>query len=85
MEAVLCKLSAADFDDAVHNGLKEGGDLAFFVKTKATEGGKPAIVVTFTVELPGGGLARAQCVTTLANMKNVLAILNGWESSGFLS
>jgi hypothetical protein len=89
MESVDVALSAEKFDAAVHgNGvdpvLPECGDLAFYVKSNATDGGKPAVVVTFTVRLPDGSLAKAQAVTTLANFETVCACVRGWKSGGYL-
>lgn len=89
MEHVDCCLSPEKFDQAVHgNGvdpvLPECGDLAFYFKPNATQGGKPAVVVTFTVQLPDGSLAKAQAVTTLANFESVAACVRGWKSGGHL-
>ena len=40
----------------------------------ATQGGRPGVVVTFSVRLPDGSFARAQAVTTLANFEVKLQI-----------
>lgn len=78
MEAVTILLDKpAEFDAAVHGGLKEGQDLHFISKDDATEDGKPAVVITFTVQLPDGALARAQCVTTAALIQSVGSALAG--------
>lgn len=89
MERVDVALSAEKFDAAVHGDgvvpvLPESGDMAFYIKPRATEGGKPGVVVTFTVQLPDGSQARAQAVTTLANFETVFGCIRGWKSGGHL-
>lgn len=91
MTKIECRLSDEMFDKAVHGGLddmsvlRDGGDLAIYVKKRATVNGNAAAVLTFTVELPnGGGLVRAQTVTTAALLENVLALLKGWREGGHL-
>lgn len=88
MEYITCNLSAELFDKAVHGGLDdnpvlpEGRDLAIYVKPKATEGGKAGVVITFTVQLPDGTLARAQAVTTATILEDVSAVIRGWRQRG---
>jgi len=55
------------FDELVHGSgsLSDGGDLELAVKRDGTQGGKPAVVASFTVRLPDGEIARVQTVTTL--------------------
>lgn len=78
MEAVTILLDKpAEFDQAVREGLKEGSDLQFITKDEATASGKPAVVITFTVQLPDGTLARAQCVSTAASIQMVGRALYG--------
>ncbi len=89
MERIDVSLSPEKFDAAVHGDgvvpvLPEKGDLAFYFKRGVTQGGKPGVVVTFTVVLPDGSEARAQAVTTLANFENVFACVRGWKSGGHL-
>lgn len=89
MERIDVALSAEKFDAAVHGDgvvpvLPECGDLAFYVKPHATEGGRPAVVATFTVRLPDGSFAKAQAVTTLANFETVFACVRGWKGGGHL-
>ena len=90
MEHIHIELSDEKFDLAVHGqpegppSLAEGGDLAVYVKKGATESGRAAAVITFTVQVPGGNLRRAQCVTTVANLINALAVLRGWSEGGHL-
>lgn len=90
MEHVECCLSAELFDKAVYGGLddlpvlKEGGDLAVYVKPKATVAGKPAVVITFTVQQVDGSLARAQCVVTYGLLEMVTACIRGWKAEGRL-
>lgn len=66
MEHVTLLLDDAAFDRFVHEGLPEGQDLTVAVKAKATAQGKPAVVVSWTVRLPDGTVARVQAVTTAA-------------------
>lgn len=89
MESIDCRLSPEMFDKAVHGGidhpvLKEGGDLAVYIKPNATVGGNPMAVFTFTVQLPDGSLARAQCATTLKLLDMVLHLIKGWKDGGHL-
>lgn len=90
MEHVTCRLDDEMFDKAVHGGLdgnptlKECGDLAFYFKRKATTGGKPMAVITFTVQLPDGTFARAQAVTTLALLEAVHSCIKGWREGDHL-
>ena len=80
------KVNLADtelFDELVHNSLPEGGDLQIVTKDAATVGGKPCVCISFTVQLPDGSLGRAQCVTTLRNMMNALAVLRGRYGEDF--
>lgn len=56
---------AAEFDKLVSGEcLQEGGDIRFVTKSHATQEGRAAVCITFTVKLPDGTLARAQAVTT---------------------
>jgi len=66
MESVAIRFDDAAFDRVVHNSLalREGGDVCFVVKDHATTGGKPAVVITFSVALPNGEIATAQAVIT---------------------
>lgn len=90
MECIKLELNDEAFDAAVHGppegqpSLKEGGDLAIYVKKNATANGNAMAVMTFTVQLPNGTLRRAQCPTTVANHINALAILRGWQEGGHL-
>lgn len=78
MEHVNIKLNnPAEFDQAVHGGLPEGGDITLITKDRATEGGAAAVVLAWTVQLPGGGVALAQAVTTVKCLKMALAALQG--------
>lgn len=90
MEHVVCELNAEKFNKAVHGGLdknpvlKEGGDLAIYVKPKATVNGNPMAVLTFTVQLPDGSLARAQCSTTYTLLMTAFGCLRGWKEGGHI-
>lgn len=54
---------AEEFDDAVHNSLQDGGDLKILTKRAATQGGRAAVCLTFSVEVDGK-IERVQTVTT---------------------
>lgn len=72
MEAAAIELDdAALFDQLVHGGLPEGGDLRFVVKPGATEGGRPAVCISFTVRTPDGQRHLAQAVTTARMMQTL--------------
>ena len=77
------------FDKAVHGGLdhpvlQDAGDLAIFVKPNATEGGRAAAVLTFTVKLPDGSLARVQTATTAGVLEMAFGALKGWREGGHI-
>lgn len=89
MESIDCRLSAEMYDKAVNGGidhpvLSESGDLAFYVKPNATTGGKPGVVITFSVQLPDGTMARAQATTTLKLLDMVFHCIKGWRDGGHL-
>ena len=90
MEHVTCELSPDKFDQTVHGGLDhlkvlpEGGDLAIYVKPRATLQNNPMAVLTFTVQLPDGRMARAQCTTTTALLESVAGAIRGWREGGHL-
>lgn len=76
MENVAIRLNDADlFDKILKGSLPEGGDLMIITKDNATVGGNPAVMISFSVELPTGGLAVAQTVTTLNLLMTVLNAL----------
>lgn len=90
MEAIKIKLSDIDFDEAVHGKpegqptLPDAGDLAIYIKKKATVSGAAGAVLTFTVQLPNGNLQRVQTVTTVTNLMMALSVLKGWQDGGHL-
>lgn len=90
MESVRVDLSAERYDQAIHGGLdelpilQEGGDLAVFVKPDCTEGGQAGVVITFTVALPDGTMARAQAVTTANLMEQIGQAITGWKMGGHI-
>lgn len=66
MEAFGIKLNdGKSFDTILAGSLPEGGDATLITKDHGTVGGKPAIMLTFSVQLPDGTPAVAQVVTTL--------------------
>lgn len=90
MEHINIVLDSGKFDKAVHGGLdnnpvlKEGGDLAMYVKPRATVNGNAMVVITFTVQLPDGTLARAQAATTAALMEAAGRAIRGWKEGGHI-
>jgi hypothetical protein len=82
-------LSPEKYDAAVHGDgvtptLRQGNDLAVYVKPAATTTGGAGVVITFTVELPDGSFARAQAVTTLRLFDALAAAVRGWRAAGLL-
>lgn len=89
MEQLRVVLDGHEFDKVVRGldgvpTLKEGGDQAIIVKKGGTVAGNAVAVTTFTVELPDGTLARAQCVNTVKNLINALKIMEGWRNGGHI-
>jgi hypothetical protein len=78
MEQLNVLNDANEFDrilqDSRDNGYKDGGDLRMVMKEKATVGGKPAVVLTFTIEVDGE-LKKVQTVTTLSNLVHATTVL----------
>ena len=54
--------------------LQDGGDLTLVTKNNATVAGKPAVMLTFSVEVDGK-LRQAQTVTTVAALLTATAAL----------
>jgi hypothetical protein len=65
MEGIQTKMNdAARFDAVLKESLADGGDLEIVTKDGATESGRAGVMLTFSVQLPDGSLARAQTVVT---------------------
>ncbi len=90
MEVLRLSIEPEMFDKAVHGGLDQlptlpdGGDLALYVKPKATQSGKAGVVLTFTVQMPDGSMARVQTVTTAALLEQAGAACRGWREGGHI-
>jgi len=90
METLSIRIDADAFDKAIRTQpdgipvLPDGADLRCFVKPNATVGGKAGVVLTFTVQLPDGTFARAQTVTTAANLELAGSVLKGWREGGHI-
>ena len=56
---------------------KHAGDLKIITKNDATVGGKPAVMLTFTVQLPDGTMQRVQTVTTAQMFVSAAAAVKG--------
>ncbi len=54
-------------DTLVRGGLPEGGYLTIVTKDHATEGGRAAAVIAFSVQRPSGQVAAVQAVTTVGD------------------
>lgn len=90
MENLIIAIDPEKFDQAVHGGLDdlpvlpERGDLAVYMKPKATVNGNAMAVITFTVQLPDGSFARAQAATTAALLDTALSAVRGWREGGHI-
>lgn len=67
----------AEFDKAVHAGLPEGGDLIMITKDRATQAGRPAVCLAFTVQQTDGQLKPVQVVITGRNFAMMCAAFRG--------
>lgn len=65
------------FDEMVHGGLPEGGDLTIVTKDNGTTSGRAIVCVTFTVTLRDGSQARAQATTSVRNFLMAAAAMRG--------
>lgn len=89
-ELARVEMSTEKFDKTIHGELDdlpvlpEGGDVAFFAKPLSTTDNHGAVVITFTVGLPDGTLARAQAVTTAKLFAMAGRIVQGWIDGGHL-
>lgn len=78
MEHAHLILGNADaYDEAVHGGLRDCGDLTVITKDIATVAGRPCVCLTFTAELPSGELAKVQTVVTGRNFARICAAFRG--------
>lgn len=75
IEVLLDDGTGRAFDAALQGTLPEAGDLCIITKDRATEGGNPGALLTFTVGLPDGKFARAQAVATVKNLILALDVL----------
>ncbi len=71
---------AATYNQVVHGGLPDFGDLSIVTKDNATKGGHPSACLTFTVQLPDGKRHRAQTVVTVRNLLDALHAVMGQYS-----
>ena len=76
MEKISILLNKAEeFDRRLKNSLPEGGDLEVITKDNATAAGAPAVMITFSVQIPDGTRANAQSVTTLKAFLGAVGVL----------
>lgn len=66
------------FDRLLREGLPEGGDLTVAAKPYATQQHSTAVLLSWTVKLPDGSLARVQAVTTAACFMAAARGLSGY-------
>lgn len=81
----IVKIKLADdllFDKLVHNALSDCADVTMVTKDVATRAGRPAVCISFTVQLPNGDLARAQTVITGRNFAAMVAAFRGRYGTG---
>lgn len=66
MERLSLSINAVNtFDEILATALSEGQDIIIVTKDKATTGGNPAVMFSWTARLPNGASHRVQAVTTL--------------------
>lgn len=86
MESIALSIDPTAFDRCLRAtnppSLKDAGDLAIYIKPKATTSLAPAAMLTFTVQLPDGTMARAQTVTTVECLKSALMMIQAFEAAG---
>lgn len=94
MESIRLLIDDAEFDRIVHAGLPEGcdltvamkeqadppppGEMTVAAKARATQGGKPALVISWTVRMPDGSTALVQAVTTCGAFLMLAAGVRGF-------
>jgi hypothetical protein len=85
MEQLKVKLNdVGRFDDVIKNSLPDGGDMEIITKDAGMESGRGIVMITFTVALRDGTLARAQSVTTMRNFRAIAnAIASTYDDDGF--
>lgn len=76
MEHAVVKFDGDEFDELVHGGCPEMGDLKFVFKDDATTSGNPAVVIAFTAVVDGKP-AKVQAVTTLNVFLSAARAANG--------
>lgn len=80
MEGVRIRLADEDLYDKLCRGpesLRDCGDLMVVTKDSGTEGGRPIVLLTFTVEMPDGTFRRAQTAVTGRLFAGVCAAFRG--------
>lgn len=78
MEAVKIRLADdALYDELVHSGLRDNADLTVVTKDHATEAGRPAVCLSFTVEMPDKSFKRVQTVVTGRLFAGICAAFRG--------
>lgn len=77
LPTMIVKLARDDaFNQAIHEGLPEGGDVELITKDAGTQNGRAVACITFTVEV-NGEHKRAQTVTSVRNLLTALTLLQG--------
>lgn len=84
MESIRIEIDPKAYDRSVYGtadvpALSEGADLSIYLKPKGTVGGLTAAVLTFTVHMPDGSIARAQATTTLKILADAAVVLRALQ------
>src|SRR4051794_40964510 len=74
------------YDDVLRDKtcLAETGDLTIITKHGAMKSGATGVMITFSVQLPDGSMAKAQACTSIPLLKAQLRILDtAYDNEGF--
>ena len=77
MEHAVVIRDDAKFDELVHGGVPECGDLQFVFKDSATTAGNPGAVIAFTAMVDGKPV-KVQAVVTARILQMVAGAARGW-------
>lgn len=85
MEQIDIKLNNVErFKEVIENSLPDGGGLEIITNDSAMKSGRAGVMLTFTVQLPDGSIARAQAVTTMRMFRAIAnAIVASYDDEGF--
>lgn len=85
MEALRTKLNDVDrFDEVIRTSLPDCGDMEIITKDAGMQSGRGIVMITFSVQLPDGTMARAQSVTTMRMFRAIaLAVFSTYSDEGY--